>query len=62
MAESIVVYSVGRRVYALDVRTFVGRRIALAAGAPVGLSIEGKRVAWAENVRGRGVIRAVFLP
>ena len=56
------VYSVGRLVYALDGRTFVSRRIARAAGAPIGLSIEGKRVAWAENVRGRGAIRAVYLP
>lgn len=61
-AGSIVVYSVGRLVYGLDGRTFVSRRIARAAGAPVGLSIEGKRVAWAENARGRGAIRAVYLP
>jgi hypothetical protein len=26
---------------------------------PVGLSIAGTRVAWAENVRGRGYVRAV---
>ena len=29
---------------------------------PIGLSIERSRVAWAENVGGRGRIRAVFVP
>ena len=32
-----------------------------AASTPVGLSIEGRRVAWAETVAGRGRIRAVTL-
>jgi hypothetical protein len=36
-------------------------RLAAARVVPVGLSIEGKRVAWAENVGGRGRIRAVYL-
>ena len=37
-------------------------RLAVAQVTPVGLSIEGRRVAWAENLNGRGRIRAVTLP
>lgn len=31
-------------------------------GRPIGLSIEGRRVAWAVNLNGRGRIRALDLP
>ena len=61
-AGHTVAYSVGRYVFALDARTFRIRRLARAAHAPIGLSIEGKRIAWAENVRGHGAIRAVYTP
>jgi len=61
-AGRTVAYSVGRHLYVLDAQTFRIRRLARAAHAPIGLSIEAKRIAWAENVRGRGAIRAVYLP
>jgi hypothetical protein len=32
-----------------------------AAGTPIGLSLEGTRLAWAENVGGRGRIRALLV-
>jgi hypothetical protein len=35
--------------------------VAETVGAPIGLSLEGNRVAWAENVKGRGRIRALNL-
>lgn len=35
--------------------------LARAAAAPMGLSIEGGRVAWAENVGGKGRVRALYV-
>ena len=34
-------------------------RGAVAAATPIGLSIAGRRIAWAENVGGRGRIQSV---
>jgi hypothetical protein len=36
--------------------------VARAAGTPIGLSLQGDRLAWAENVNGSGRIRAITLP
>jgi hypothetical protein len=57
-----VVYSVGRNMYALNAQTYRIRWLGRAGGPPIGLSIEGDRIAWAENVRGHGRIRALTLP
>ena len=49
-AGRYVVFATGRTIRALDVST---RRVgvgATAAAAPIGLSVEGTRVAWAENL------------
>jgi hypothetical protein len=35
--------------------------LAFAAATPIGLSIEARRVTWAENVGGRGRIRSVVI-
>ena len=51
------VYAVGSAIYL--VRAQRPQLVARAAGAPIGLSIEGHRIAWAENVRGKGRIRTV---
>jgi hypothetical protein len=37
-------------------------RVNLRELEPIGLSADGRRLAWAENARGRGRIRAVTLP
>ena len=55
-----VVFHAGRTIWLTSGRRL--RRLAVAEAAPIGLSIEGRRVAWAENVGGRGRIRAVSLP
>jgi hypothetical protein len=52
-----LVFRVGRLVYALRGRT--ATLVARAATVPIGLSIEGRRIAWAENVRGRGRVRTL---
>jgi hypothetical protein len=53
-----VVYRIGRMVYE------AGRRspVAVASTIPVGLSLDGRRLAWAESPGGQGRIRALTLP
>jgi hypothetical protein len=57
--DRFVVFRVGRSIRALDVAGGLVRRLGIAAAPPIGLSVEGSRVAWAENVHGRGRIRAL---
>jgi hypothetical protein len=57
-----VVYRVGRTIWLLNTSSMKTSAIATAASTPIGLSIEGRRIAWAENGGGRGRIRAVTLP
>jgi len=58
-AGTLVVGRSGREIWVYDIASGRSRRIATAAAAPIGLSIEGHTVAWAENVRGHGRIRTV---
>jgi dipeptidyl aminopeptidase/acylaminoacyl peptidase len=60
--SGIVSFSVGRQIRAFDSNTHAARTIATAAATPIGLSVEGSRLAWAENRGTQGVIRAVALP
>jgi Tol biopolymer transport system component len=54
-----VVFATGRVIRRLDVRTGVVTALATARRTPVGLTIEGRRIVWAENARGAARIRAV---
>jgi hypothetical protein len=56
------VFSTGRTIRLLDSRTRATSVLATAGSRPIGLSVSGRRVAWAENIRGRGRIRALTLP
>jgi hypothetical protein len=58
-ALGVVVYRSGRVISMLDQRG-TSHVLARASGQPLGLSIEGRRVAWAENVEGRGFVRALM--
>jgi hypothetical protein len=51
------VFRVGKSIRTVSVATGDITTVATAANAPIGLSIEGTRVAWAENVKIRGVYR-----
>jgi hypothetical protein len=54
------VYRVGRAIY-----TIRGTKPVLlwrAKATPIGLSVEGRRVAWAVNLNGSGLIVALTLP
>jgi hypothetical protein len=54
-----VVFVAGKSIQLIDARSGRITTIAQASVAPLGLSIEGRRVAWVENVRGRALIRAL---
>ena len=56
-----IVFRVGRSIRIVDIATKRQRVLAKAAATPIGLSVTGDRVAWAENIHGRGRIRAVTL-
>jgi hypothetical protein len=60
-SDQLIVFRVGRSIRAVGVATHKVTTLALAATTPIGLSLEGSRVAWAENVNGRGRIRAVYV-
>jgi hypothetical protein len=67
MAGETIVFRTGPTIRTMDVETGQKSALWIAPVIPVDLSIEGKRIAWAENpasVGGRvpGRIRAVLLP
>ena len=51
------VYAVANSIYLLRAQRSL--LVWRAAAPPIGLSIEGRRIAWAENVRGKGRIRTL---
>jgi Tol biopolymer transport system component len=57
-----VVFETGHAIRRLDARTGVVSTLATAGRTPVGLTIEGRRVVWAENARGVARIREVSAP
>ena len=61
-AGANVVFHVRNAIYRLDGQRRTLRIVAVARSTPIGLSIEGRRVAWAENNRDRSRIRAINLP
>ncbi|HZT84550.1 MAG TPA: hypothetical protein VE984_03910 [Gaiellaceae bacterium] len=58
-----LVYAVGGgKIEAMDFETGALRVIGVSPTPPIGLSIAGKRVAWAVNVHGHGRVLALTLP
>jgi TolB protein len=57
-----IVFHHGPQVMELDAATMKISVVAVAARAPIGLSIEGRRIAWAENLGARARIRALTAP
>jgi hypothetical protein len=62
LSGDTLVFSVGRKIEAMDANTGAQHVLAVSPGAPIGLSVVGKRVAWAVNVHGHGRILALTLP
>jgi Tol biopolymer transport system component len=61
ISGTTLTFSRGPAVYTLDARSGAPKLIAFASGPPIGLSISGHRVAWAEATPTGGRIRAVTL-
>jgi hypothetical protein len=59
--DHTIVYRVGRSLRAVDIETHGVRALARVAAPPIGLSLEGRRLAWAENLNGSARIRALYL-
>jgi hypothetical protein len=57
-----VVFRTGRTIRLVDSQTLAASVLAVAPVRPIGLSVSGRRVAWAENLRARSRIRALTLP
>jgi hypothetical protein len=57
VSKAGIVYRVGSKIYLLAGGT--PKLVWRASGTPIGLSIEGKRIAWAVNVKGHGRIVAL---
>jgi Tol biopolymer transport system component len=57
-----VVFRTGRTIRALDARTKRMRVLARTRATPVGLSVDRRRVAWAENAGRVAYVRALTLP
>jgi hypothetical protein len=60
VSDRIAVFHVGRSIRGVDIATGRVRTLASAAAQPIGLSVEGSRVAWAENLKHVARIRAYF--
>jgi hypothetical protein len=59
--DQVAVFRTGRFLHVLTFATSHSRTVAQTVGRPIGVSIEGNRLAWAENVKGRGRIRALVV-
>jgi Tol biopolymer transport system component len=61
-AGRTIVFATSRDIRRLDARTGAVTTLVTPRREPVGVSIEGRRVVWAENDRGGARIRAVTAP
>jgi len=59
--DRVAVYRVGRNVHAVDLATGQVTLLVKTAAKPIGLSLEGGRLAWAENLKSGARIRALYL-
>jgi hypothetical protein len=57
-----IVFRRGNEIMLVDAATNHVSAVAHAAATPIGLSIEGRRIAWGENLGRRARIRAVTAP
>ena len=62
IAGGWIVYRTGRAIRLIDVVTGAKRLLVISLATPLGLSIESRRVAWAENRLSHGRVRSVLAP
>jgi hypothetical protein len=61
VSDRFVVFHIGRSIRAVEIATGRVRTLIRAAAPPVGLSLEGGRLAWAENLKHGARIRALHV-
>jgi hypothetical protein len=61
VSDRLVVFHIGRSIRAVEVATGRIKTLITAAAPPIGLSIEGSRLAWAENLKHGARIRALHV-
>ncbi len=61
-SDQLIVFEVGRSIRGVNPTSHRVSTLTNAGSTPVGLSVEGSRVAWAENIKGRGRIRSLTVP
>ena len=61
VSDQLVVFHVGRSIRAVEVATGRVKTLVTAAAQPIGLSIAGSRLAWAENGKHGARIRAYYV-
>ena len=61
VSDQLVVFHVGRSIRAVEIATGRVKTLVTAAAQPIGLSIEGGRLAWAENRKHSARIRALYV-
>jgi Tol biopolymer transport system component len=62
IAGSRAIFRTGATIWLLDARKRKTMRLTTSKDALIGLSIDGNRIAWADNARGHGRIHALLLP
>lgn len=60
-SDKFIVFHVGRSIRSIDIASGQIRTLATATSTPIGLSLDGNRLAWAENVKNGGRVRALYL-
>jgi hypothetical protein len=60
-SDQMIVYAAGKVLYAIDVAGHQVTTLPTLPVAPVGFSVEGDRVLWAENIGGVGRIRSLVV-
>ena len=61
VSDRLVVFHVGRSIRAVEIATGRVETLLTAAAPPIGLSLEGGRLAWAENLKHGARIRALHV-
>ena len=62
IAGSRAVFHTGKTIWLLDARARNTLRLTTTKAVPIGPSLDGNRIAWAENAGGRNRIRGLLLP
>ncbi|HVP74558.1 MAG TPA: hypothetical protein VMS63_00950 [Gaiellaceae bacterium] len=61
-SDQLIVFEVGRSIRSVNPTSHRVSTLTRAGSTPIGLSVEGSRIAWAENIKGRGRIRSLTVP